>query len=606
MLTVIQQSALPTGQPPRACGAAAAFWGGRGASIDELESEDGGGRAWGEREWDVVALGQAMVDIAANVDEGTLAKLGVGKGSRRVVGLEECWEMRRSLGGGYDVRQGCSLANTLVTLARLSAADGGWGGAGLRVAFGGAIGSDPTGEFFESQLRKAGVEVLSGGGGQTGSVLVLTTADAQRSFLAYPGTSRLCLESRLEAAASSSRVLLLEGYVLELPDGLEFAHRALRIARAGGALVGLTAGDPGLVARHREEMAGLMAAGLDMLFTNHAEAAALIGEEEGGISAKDAAARLAKDCPFVVVTDGSHGSVIRVPGAVAEVPPCWVTDAPVDTCGAGDVYMGGLLYGFFRGMDLRGIGRVAARAASQIICRQGSALTDEEAAGVAASVAAEESNERGAAAIQCKVNVDKEKTHACPWLSVSYLVSSVRAVMAMALAEEPAAAQVGGQGGGAPSGGRLRPILSRSALPGDGQRSGSEGREPDGDVCLFAARLAHVGVCAEAGPVGWFILGRSAILVLELGAMRVEMEAEAKGVSLFEEEWLSAPFGTIDKPVQVTSFNTERIVGVPDPDDDSIVVWGIIRENEPPKQLVENGEYFILKKMDPDEWNKDH
>lgn len=62
----------------------------------------------------------------------------------------------------------------------------------------------------------------------------------------------------------------------------------------------------------------------------------------------------------------------------------------------------------------------------------------------------------------------------------------------------------------------------------------------------------------------------------------------------------------MDKPVEVTSFSTERIVGVPDPDDDSIVVWGIIKENEPPKQLVEGGEYFVLKKVEAEDWQKGH
>lgn len=90
------------------------------------------------------------------------------------------------------------------------------------------------------------------------------------------------------------------------------------------------------------------------------------------------------------------------------------------------------------------------------------------------------------------------------------------------------------------------------------------------------------------------------------GLERKELESEAKGVDMFEEEWLNAPFGTVDKPVQVTSFNTERIVGVPDPDDDSIVIWGVIKENEPPKQLVEGGEYFVLKKVPPADWCKDH
>lgn len=90
------------------------------------------------------------------------------------------------------------------------------------------------------------------------------------------------------------------------------------------------------------------------------------------------------------------------------------------------------------------------------------------------------------------------------------------------------------------------------------------------------------------------------------GLERKELESEAKGESMFEEEWLSAPFGTVDKPVEVTSFNSERIVGVPDPDDDSIVVWGIVKENEPPKQLVEGGEYFVLKRGPAPDWCKDH
>jgi len=79
-----------------------------------------------------------------------------------------------------------------------------------------------------------------------------------------------------------------------------------------------------------------------------------------------------------------------------------------------------------------------------------------------------------------------------------------------------------------------------------------------------------------------------------------EKEGLAKGINVFTEgeAWLSAPFGTPEKPVVVTSSFSERIVGVTDPEDDSIVVWDFIREGEPPKQIVENGEYFVLKKID--------
>lgn len=81
------------------------------------------------------------------------------------------------------------------------------------------------------------------------------------------------------------------------------------------------------------------------------------------------------------------------------------------------------------------------------------------------------------------------------------------------------------------------------------------------------------------------------------GLERAELEAKAKGVDPFHEAWLDAPFGTETRPVEVTSEFEERIVGVPDPDDDSLVWWGVIKEGEPPKQIVEGGEFFVLKRL---------
>ncbi|GMH36198.1 hypothetical protein BSKO_04066 [Bryopsis sp. KO-2023] len=89
------------------------------------------------------------------------------------------------------------------------------------------------------------------------------------------------------------------------------------------------------------------------------------------------------------------------------------------------------------------------------------------------------------------------------------------------------------------------------------------------------------------------------------GLEKIELEGQSKGVDIFEEEWLNSPFGTAEKPVEVISANSERIVGVPDPDDDSIVVWGVVKENEGPRQIVEGGEYFILKRQEPPEWAKE-
>lgn len=90
------------------------------------------------------------------------------------------------------------------------------------------------------------------------------------------------------------------------------------------------------------------------------------------------------------------------------------------------------------------------------------------------------------------------------------------------------------------------------------------------------------------------------------GLERQELEAAAEGKSMFQEDWLNAPWGTEDNPVEVTSSLHERIVGVPDPYDDSIIWWGTIEEGQPPKQIVDTGEFFVLKKVEASEGHGGH
>jgi len=246
-------------------------------------------------------------------------------------------------------------------------------------------------------------------GSQTGTVIVLTTPDAQRSFISWFSSQALEIPPELEAAVARTRVVVLEGYLFELPGAAEKLATVIRVAKRSGALVALTAGDAGLVARCSAQFLGALHAGVDLLLTNADEAAALAAALAGGqqhgrqeaaastsaasssgqqqpLSAEAAAKQLASHVPMAVVTDGSRGSYITGLGELLLVPPCWMGQPPADTCGAGDAYAGGLLWGLLTGLDLWSVGQAAARTASAVIAHHGAQLSSDDASAVVASV----------------------------------------------------------------------------------------------------------------------------------------------------------------------------------------------------------------------------
>jgi len=252
------------------------------------------------------------------------------------------------------------------------------------------------GAFHRAQLAGAGVELLAApvADSTTGTVAVLTTGDADRTFLAYLGEGQaLALAPALEAACGRARLLVVEGYLWEMPGGPAAVARAVGAARRGGAAVALTAGDPGLVARHRAEFWAALAGGVDVLLANRAEAAALLGTDA---TAAEAALALGPHVVLVAVTDGARGSCLSALGRLQAVPPFWAAGRPVDTCGAGDAYAAGLLFARLSGLDPAGMGAAAARAASAAIARTGAAISEADAAEVVAAVAARRGGGGGA------------------------------------------------------------------------------------------------------------------------------------------------------------------------------------------------------------------
>eukprot|EP00271_Cylindrocystis_brebissonii_P008481 TRINITY_DN22831_c0_g1_i1.p1 TRINITY_DN22831_c0_g1~~TRINITY_DN22831_c0_g1_i1.p1 ORF type:complete len:650 (-),score=88.88 TRINITY_DN22831_c0_g1_i1:497-2446(-) len=328
--------------------------------------------------WDVVGLGQAMIDFAGWVSDGFLVELGLEKGVRTVVDHEARGRVLRALdGNSYKVSAGGSLSNTLVALARLGMGD-------FDVAMTGSVGSDHLGAFYRNKLLRANVHFLSRPipEGTTGTVVVLTTPDAQRTMLSYQGMSSVIhLDALLENAIGSTRLLVVEGYLWDIAETVDVIAKACAAARRKGVLVALTASDVSCVKRFRDNFWDVFSKSADVLFSNADEARALAGFPSSTCPAYTAR-HLSRFCPLVSVTDGAAGAYLAMKGESIFVPPSPCT--PIDTCGAGDAYAAGILGALLVGAaDLRSMGAVAARVAAVVVGQQGARLREEDAKVVA-------------------------------------------------------------------------------------------------------------------------------------------------------------------------------------------------------------------------------
>ncbi|CAM0956095.1 unnamed protein product [Alopecurus aequalis] len=206
----------------------------------------------GPERWDVLGLGQAMVDFSGMVDDEFLERLGIEKGTRKVVNHEERGQVLRAMDGcTYKAAAGGSLSNSLVALARLGSSRT-TSYPELRIAMAGSVGSDPLGSFYRQKLRRANVQFLSKPvkDGTTGTVIVLTTPDAQRTMLAYQGTSStLAYDSDLAELVSKSNLLVVEGYLFEFAHTIEAIKQACEDAKKNGAIIAVSASDVSCIKR---------------------------------------------------------------------------------------------------------------------------------------------------------------------------------------------------------------------------------------------------------------------------------------------------------------------------------------------------------------------
>ncbi len=309
---------------------------------------------------DVLAIGDAIVDVIATADDSFLDSEGLPKGSMRLIDAAEATRLYSLMGQARETSGG-SAANTMAGLAAM----------GGRAGFIGQVAKDQLGEIFAHDIRALGVEYRTPPRESevpTGRCLILVTSDGQRTMNTFAGASHLLSEEALdERQIRSAAILYLEAY-LWVPDGPRAAMgHAIRVAHEAGRKVAFTLSDIACIAKRRDSFLELIEArAIDMLFANEAELKALAGEPDFDA----AVAAFQEKIPLLVVTCSERGAIAVEKGQRVSVPAAPV-EKVVDTTGAGDLFAAGFLVGQARGRSLEQSLRIGALAAAEVISHFG-------------------------------------------------------------------------------------------------------------------------------------------------------------------------------------------------------------------------------------------
>lgn len=330
-----------------------------GASIAHVLERRGRSRP---ARFDVVGIGNALVDVIGHVSDEFLDEHSLVKGSMSLVDTERAIRLYEALGGGVE-SSGGSAANTIAGVASL----------GGSAAFIGKVGPDRLGDVFGGDLRALGVEfrtpdgVAPSGGEPTGRCIIAVTPDAQRTMNTFLGISTLLSFDDVDAGlVDESAVLYMEGYLFDRDEAKRAFHRAAVRAHQSDRVVALTLSDGFCVDRHRDDFRSLVSAEVDLLFGNELELLSLYRSSDFD-SAIEA---LRLDCHVAVITRSEKGSVIVTRDGTHAIP-AYPVENVVDTTGAGDLYAAGFLHGFTAGWALPDCARLGSIAAAEVISHVG-------------------------------------------------------------------------------------------------------------------------------------------------------------------------------------------------------------------------------------------
>ncbi|MEE6208076.1 MAG: adenosine kinase [Alphaproteobacteria bacterium] len=309
--------------------------------------------------YDIVGIGNAIVDVLAKVGDTFLTERNLPKGSMTLLEAKEAGKIYAEVISEREVSGG-SAANTVAGLASL----------GADCAFIGKVHDDELGQLFQRDIGAAGIDFFTEAlteGPATGRSVVLVTPDAQRSMFTYLGASRkLSLADIDEKIISESRITFIEGYLWDEPSEHEAILKACELAHKHGREVAFSVSDTYCVKQHRENMLKLIKEHVNILFANEEELKTLFQTD-------DFYAALDEIKPLVniaAVTRDSRGSVI-VHGREKIFVEAEKIEDVIDSTGAGDLYASGFLYGLVKGRSLGTCAIIGSIAASEVISHYG-------------------------------------------------------------------------------------------------------------------------------------------------------------------------------------------------------------------------------------------
>jgi fructokinase len=312
-----------------------------------------------EKTYDVVGIGNAIVDVLVQADDDLLDNFELTKGTMALVDEAQADHLYASVGPGLETSGG-SAANTLAGVAQL----------GGRAGFIGRVRNDQLGGIFAHDIRSVGARFdtpAATEGPSTARCLILVTPDAQRTMCTYLGASVGLDPADLDLEmVAQAKVLYLEGYLWDSDEAKAAFIAAAEVARAHGGEVALSLSDAFCVERHRESFQELVDGHVDILFANEMEITALYKAN----SFEEAADQVRGRCKLAALTRSEQGSVVLNGVGTHSVAPFQLGPL-LDTTGAGDLYAAGFLHAYTQGQGIDACGRLGSLCAGQVVTQLG-------------------------------------------------------------------------------------------------------------------------------------------------------------------------------------------------------------------------------------------